>query len=105
MPRTSAQNGSPMRPDLFVFQPEDGPAFELWAPREMRQVPAPESVGALVAGVGEGFAPNLVLVHDRVGPEVTLPALVTRLEAGAATLPGAEVRPERTRSGAAGELR
>jgi hypothetical protein len=105
MPRTSGRNGSPMRPDLFVFEPDDGPAFELWAPRAMRRVEAPESVGALVATSAAGFAPSLVIVHDRVGPDLTLPALTARLEADAAALPGAALQPGRTANGPAGEVR
>ncbi len=56
----------------------------------MRQVQAPETAGALVAEEDEdaGFAPNLVVVHDRVGPELTLPALIARLRTDAAALPG-----------------
>jgi hypothetical protein len=105
MARTSGQNGSPMRPDLFVFEPDGGPAFELWAPREMRRVEAPESVGALVATSMPAFAPSVVIVHDRVGPDVTLPALIARLEADAAALPGAALQPGRTATGPAGEVR
>jgi hypothetical protein len=93
-----------MRLSLFVFHPPDAPAFELWAPRDMRQVEAPESIGALVADAGEGFAPNLVAGHDRVGLGVTIPTLMARLETQAAALSGAEIRPGRTVAGVAGEV-
>lgn len=97
-------SGPPVRLDLFVFHPQPGPAFEVWAPREMRQVPAPASVGALVASAVNGFAPNLVVGHDRVAADVTLSTLLGRLEADAAVLPGAQVRASRTVSGTAGEV-
>lgn len=93
-----------MRLTLFAFYPPEAPPFELWAPREMRQVPAPESIGALVAERDAGFAPNLVVGQDHVGADVTLPALAARLDAQAAGLPGAEIRAGRTLEGVAGEV-
>jgi hypothetical protein len=94
-----------MRPTLFIFRPQDGPAFELWAPREMEQRDAPENLGALVARESEGFAPNLVVGHDRVDADMSLAALITRLQSDAAELPGAEVRAQRTVGGASGQVR
>jgi hypothetical protein len=94
-----------MRLNLFVFYPDGGPAFEVWAPQEMRQVDAPENAGALIAEAAEGFAPNLVVGHNRVSADMTLEALAARLEADAAALPGAEPRAERTVAGTAGEVR
>jgi hypothetical protein len=94
-----------MRLNLYIFCPDGGPAFEVWAPREMRQVDAPGSAGALVAEAAEGFAPNLVVGHNRVSADMTLEALVARLEADAAALPGAELRAGRTVAGTAGEVR
>jgi hypothetical protein len=93
-----------MRLNLFVFYPDDAPAFEVWAPQEMQQRDAPENIGALVAEMADGFAPNLVLGHNRVSAEMTLDALTNRLEADAAALPGATVRPARTVAGTAGEV-
>jgi hypothetical protein len=95
-----------MRLNLFVFRPDGGPAFEVWAPRHMRQREAPENAGALVAGTDDGgFAPNLVVGHNRVSADMTLEALAARLQDDAAALPGAELRPERTLAGVAGEVR
>lgn len=94
-----------MRLTLFIFSPEDGPMFEVWAPKEMRQVDAPESVGALVAQAAAGFSPNLVVGHNRVSADMTLEALAARLEVDAARLPGAEVRARRTVAGTAGKVR
>lgn len=94
-----------MRLNLFTFYPEDGPAFELWAPRGMRQRNAPESAGVLVADAADGFAPNLVLGHNRVSADMTLEALATRLEADAAALPGAKPLARRAVDGTAGEVR
>jgi hypothetical protein len=94
-----------MRPTLFVFRPQRAPAFELWAPREMQQRDAPENLGALVAEEADGFAPNLVLGHDRVDAEMSLAALITRLQSDAAQLPGAQVRAERAVAGASGQVR
>lgn len=94
-----------MRLNLFIFRPDGGPMFEVWAPRGMRQVEAPESAGALVAEAGEGFAPNLVVGHNRVSADMTLDALATRLQADAAALPGAEVQAGRVVDGTAGEVR
>jgi hypothetical protein len=94
-----------MRLNLFTFSPEDGPMFEVWAPQEMHQRDAPENVGALVAESVDGFAPNLVVGHDRVSADMTLEALAARLEADASALPGAEVRAGRTVSGTAGQVR
>jgi hypothetical protein len=94
-----------MRLNLFVFHPGGGPAFEVWAPQEMRQREAPENAGALVAETEEGFAPNLVVGHNRVSADMTLEALSLRLQNNAAALPGAELRPERTLPGLAGEMR
>ncbi|MFZ1992667.1 MAG: hypothetical protein WAU75_01050 [Solirubrobacteraceae bacterium] len=79
--------------------------FEVWAPQEMQQRDAPENAGALVAEVGEGFAPNLVVGHNRVSADMTLEALAARLEADAAALPGAELRTGRTVAGSAGTVR
>ena len=94
-----------MRLNLFIFYPEGGPAFEVWAPQEMRQREAPENAGALVAEVADGFAPNLVVGHNRVSVDLTLDALVARLQDDAQALPGAELRPARTVAGPAGEVR
>ena len=94
-----------MRLNLFTFTPADGPAFEVWAPLEMHQRDAPESAGALVAETADGFAPNLVIGHNRVTADMTLEALSTRLEADASRLPGAELKAARTVSGTAGEVR
>lgn len=94
-----------MRLNLFTFCPDGGPMFEVWAPQEMQQRDAPENVGALVAEAAEGFAPNLVVGHNRVSADMTLEALAARLEADAAKLPGAEVRAGRTLAGTAGEVR
>jgi hypothetical protein len=94
-----------MRLNLFTFSPDDGPMFEVWAPLQMQQRPAPENVGALVAEMADGFAPNLVVGHNRVSGDMTLEALATRLEADASALPGAELRPARTLTGTAGEVR
>lgn len=94
-----------MRLNLFVFRPDDGPAFEVWAPQEMQQSEAPENDGALVAEADEGFAPNLVVGHNRVSGDMTLADLTVRLQNDASALPGAEVRPERTVTGVAGEVR
>lgn len=94
-----------MRPDLYLFQPADGPAFEVWAPRDMQQVPAPGNIGALIADPSDGFAPNLVVGHDEFGADATLTALIARLQADAAALPGAEVQAGRTVAGVAGEVR
>ena len=94
-----------MRPTLFIFRPDDAPAFELWAPREMEQRNAPENLGALVAQETEGFAPNLVVGHNRVSADMTLAALITRLQDDAAQLPGAVVGAQRTVAGAAGQVR
>jgi hypothetical protein len=99
------RNGSSMRLTLFVFRPEGGPAFEVWAPRQMQQVEAPESAGALVAEAPDEFAPNLVVGHNRVSAEMTLDALAARLRDDAAALPGADVEPARTVAGTAGSLR
>jgi hypothetical protein len=94
-----------MRLNLFTFSPDGGPMFELWAPQEMQQRDAPESAGALVADATEGFAPNLVVGHNRVSADMTLEALAARLESDAAALPEADVRAGRTVSGLAGEVR
>ena len=94
-----------MRLNLFTFCPAGGPIFEVWAPQEMRQRDAPENVGALVAEEADGFAPNLVVGHNRVSADMTLEALAVRLETDAAKLPGAELRPGRTVAGTAGEVR
>jgi hypothetical protein len=94
-----------MRLNLFTFSPDGGPMFEVWAPLEMEQRDAPENLGALVAEPADGFAPNLVVGHNRVSADMTLQALATRLEADASALPGAQLRPERTLSGTAGEVR
>ena len=94
-----------MRLNLFTFSPDDGPMFEVWAPQEMQQRDAPESVGALVAEAMDGFAPNLVVGHNRVSADMTLEALAVRLESDASALPGAEVRAGRTVAGTAGEVR
>jgi hypothetical protein len=82
-----------MHLNLFTFSPDDGPMFEVWAPLEMHQRDAPENVGALVAEAAGGFAPNLVLGHNRVSADMTLEVLATRLEADASALPGARLRP------------
>jgi hypothetical protein len=71
----------------------------------MREIDAPESIGALVADAGEGFAPNLVLGVNRVSAEMTLDALAARLDADAARLPQSEPEEQRTAQGAAGEVR
>jgi hypothetical protein len=94
-----------MRLNVFIFRPEGGPAFEVWAPQEMQQREAPESAGALVAEAAEGFAPNLVVGHNRVSVDMTLEALAARLEADAEALPGAELRAGRTVTGTTGEVR
>jgi hypothetical protein len=94
-----------MRLNLFVFRPDDGPAFEVWAPQGMRQREAPENAGALVAETEDGFAPNLVVGHNRVSADMTLEALTVRLQNDAAALPGARVHSERTLPGLAGEVR
>jgi hypothetical protein len=94
-----------MRLNLFIFYPDGGPAFEVWAPQEMQQRDAPESAGALVAEVANGFAPNLVVGHNRVSADMTLDALGARLQDDAEALPGAELRPGRTVAGTAGEVR
>jgi hypothetical protein len=94
-----------MRLNLFTFSPDDGPMFEVWAPLEMQQRDATENVGALVAVAADGFAPNLVVGHNRVSADMTLEALATRLEADASALPGAQLRPARTLSGTPGEVR
>lgn len=94
-----------MRLNLFTFSPDGGPMFEVWAPLEMQQRDAPENVGALVAEVADGFAPNLVVGHNRVSADMTLEALTARLEADASALPGAQLRPGRTLTGTAGEVR
>jgi hypothetical protein len=94
-----------MRLNLFVFSPDGGPMFEVWAPQAMQQREAPENAGALVAEVGEEFAPNLVVGHNRVSADMTLEVLAARLEADAATLPGAELRAGRTVAGTAGKVR
>jgi hypothetical protein len=94
-----------VRLNLFIFYPDGGPAFEVWAPQEMQQREAPENAGALVAEVSNGFAPNLVVGHNRVSVDMTLEALVARLQADAESLPGAELRPGRTVAGTAGEVR
>jgi hypothetical protein len=94
-----------MRLNLFIFYPDGGPAFEVWAPQEMQQREAPENAGALVAEVANGFAPNLVVGHNRVSVDMTLEALVARLQADAEARPGAELRPGRTVAGTAGEVR
>ena len=91
-----------MRLNLFTFSPAEGPAFEVWAPLEMQQRDAPESAGALVAEEADGFAPNLVVGHNRVAADMTLDALATRLESDAAALPDAEVQPARVVNGSAG---
>lgn len=95
-------DGNPRRLNLFVFTPDDSPPFEVWAPLEMQQRDAPESVGALIADDADGFAPNLVAGHNRVAADMTLDALATRLESDAAALPGAEVQPARIVRGTAG---
>ncbi|HYZ81100.1 MAG TPA: hypothetical protein VE571_07515 [Solirubrobacteraceae bacterium] len=94
-----------MRLNLFTFSPDGGPTFELWAPLQMHQRDAPENVAALVAETADGFAPNLVVGHNRVSADMTLEALATRLEADASALPGAQLRPARTLTGTAGEVR
>ena len=94
-----------MRLNLFVFSPDGGPMFEVWAPQEMRRRDAPENAGALVADAADGFAPNLVVGHNRVSADMSLEALAARLEADAAALPGAELRAGRTVTGTAGEVR
>jgi hypothetical protein len=94
-----------MRLNLFIFAPDGGPMFEVWAPREMQQRPAPENAGALIAERQDGFAPNLVVGHNRVDRDMSLRALAARLESDAAALPGAEVRAARTVTGTAGEVR
>jgi autotransporter translocation and assembly factor TamB len=94
-----------MRLSLFVFRPDRGPAFEVWAPREMQQRDAPQSAGALVAETREGFAPNLVVGHNRVSADMSLEALAARLQADAAALPGAKPLAEQTVAGTAGEVR
>jgi hypothetical protein len=94
-----------MRLNLFTFCPDGGPIFEVWAPQEMQQRAAPENAGALVAEAAEGFAPNLVVGHNRVSADMTLEALAARLEADAAKLPGAELRAGRMVPGTAGEVR
>jgi hypothetical protein len=94
-----------MRLNLFTFSADGVPMFEVWAPEEMQQRDVPENVGALVAESVDGFAPNLVVGHNRVSADMTLEALAVRLESDAAALPGAEVRPGRTVTGTAGEVR
>lgn len=94
-----------MRLNLFVFRPDDGPAFEVWAPQAMQQREALENAGALVAEAEEGFAPNLVIGHNRVSADMTLEALSVRLQNDAAALPGAQLHPARTVTGVAGEVR
>ena len=94
-----------MRLNLFIFSPDGGPMFEVWAPEEMQRRDAPESAGALVADLADGFAPNLVVGHNRVSADMTLDALAARLESDAAALPDAEVRAGRTVAGLAGEVR
>jgi hypothetical protein len=94
-----------MRLNLFIFSPDGGPMFEVWAPQEMRQREAPENTGALVADAAGGFAPNLVVGHNRVSADMTLEALAARLESDASALPGAELRAGRTVAGTAGEVR
>ena len=94
-----------MKPSLHVFRPDGGPAFELWAPLKLQELHPPDSVAALVDVVEEGFAPNLVIGHDRVDAEMTLGALVARLEQDASALPGAQLRPGRTIDGNAGQVR
>ena len=98
------EDGSPMRLTLFIFHPDGGPAFEVWAPREMRQVDAPQSAGALVTEAPDGFAPNLVVGHNRVSADMTLEALTARLRDDAAALPGAELQAGRTVAGTAGRV-
>ena len=98
----SADDGTPARLNLFVFTPDDGPAFEIWAPLDMERRDAPESIGALVADEADGFAPNLVVGHNRVGADMTLDALAIRLEADAAALPQAQVHPALVVTGTAG---
>jgi hypothetical protein len=98
----TGDDGIPTRLNLFTFSPDSGPAFEVWAPLEMQQRDAPESAGALVAEEADGFAPNLVVGHNRVSADMTLDALATRLESDAAALPGAKVQPARVVTGTAG---
>jgi hypothetical protein len=93
-----------MRLNLFTFSAEGGPMFELWAPLEMQQRDAPENLGALVAEGAAGFAPNLVVGHNRVSADMTLAALAARLENDASALPGAQLEPARTLAGTAGEV-
>jgi hypothetical protein len=93
------------RLNLFTFSSDDGLAFEVWAPIEMQQRDAPENIGALVAETAHGFAPNLVVGHNRVSADMTLQSLATRLEADASALPGAQLCPARTLTGTAGEVR
>jgi hypothetical protein len=93
-----------MRLNLFTFSPDGGPMFEVWAPLEMQQRDAPDNVGALVAEATDGFAPNLVVGHNRVSADMALEALAARLEDDASRLPGAQLRPARTLTGSAGEV-
>jgi hypothetical protein len=90
---------------LFVFRSDGAPAFELWAPRELQRHEAPQALGVLVAERAEGFSPNLFVGHDQGGEDLTLPALVARLQEEAATRPGAEVLPARSLAGPSGEIR
>jgi hypothetical protein len=94
-----------MQLTLFTFRPHGLRPFELWAPREMAQIDAPENDGALIVQDTDGFAPNLVLGHNPVDGEMTLEALSVRLEADASALPGAKLHEARTMEGSAGEIR
>ena len=92
-----------MRLNLFIFSPAGGPMFEVWAPQEMQRRDAPENAGALVAEQADGFAPNLVVGHNRVSADMTLEA--SGRSAGdrcGGSFPGAELRAGRTVAGPRG---
>lgn len=94
-----------MRMDVYVFHPDGGPDFEVWAPHGMRRVDAAKTAGALVADDVDGFAPNLVLGHERIAADTTVDDLIAQLERDAAAQPGVEVQAGRTIEGAAGDVR
>lgn len=93
-----------MRMNLYLFHPDSGPDFEVWAPRGMRQIDAPNVAGALVADEVDGFAPNLVVGFDRISGETTLETLVARLQRDLVAQPGARLHGERTVAGTAGDV-
>jgi hypothetical protein len=99
-----SEEPTPMRMNLYLFHPDGGPDFEVWAPRGMRQIEAPNVAGALVADEVDGFAPNLVVGFDRISGETTLEALIARLQHDVVAQPGARLQAERTVPGTAGDV-